>query len=201
MALPDGVLSIAMVNGGGPYPSQPYVWTFGLQMTPVDFDADKALAKALQIGDAWDATIGISTYAEVVLREVRATLTLDGSTGTVVAGNPGTWAGGTPNAVLPPNCAAIVNKVTARMGRKGRGRFFLPMCLPEAEVDNTGNISAPQLETLQDRIDDFFEAITSGAPSGLEAQHVLLHSDSSAPSPVLETNVQQRIGTLRRRIR
>jgi hypothetical protein len=104
---------------------------------------------------------------------------------------------------LPQNCALLVKKQTNRGGRRGRGRFYVPMILPEASVDPVGNISGPQIEQKQTAADGFLEQLSTGP---LNTPMVLLHntegvSTAGAPDPVTKLTVDGVISTQRRRLR
>lgn len=109
---------------------------------------------------------------------------------------------GTSSGVLPvpQNCAILVQKRTARGGRKGRGRaYFPPINMNEANVSPTGVILAAQVTAWQDAMTEFLiSSDTEGQPL------VLLHSEEAgaiAPDPITALQVQTVIATQRTRLR
>lgn len=98
---------------------------------------------------------------------------------------------------LPRNCAILVKKLTGRIGRKYRGRAFIPpMMVGEGDVDHNGIISSGVVASYQ----GFFNsAIGTMVTDGYQA--VLLHSDASHPTDVTAMTVESLIATQRRRLR
>ena len=78
--------------------------------------------------------------------------------------------------VAPPNCALLVHKRTARGGRRGRGRLFMPWFLNEAKVTSSGMIDASEQVSLQTPFNVWFaDLATRGIPM------VLLHQGGDTP--------------------
>lgn len=98
----------------------------------------------------------------------------------------------------PPNCAILVQKSTARGGRRGRGRLFLSPCLvDEGNVGPSGTIAAGTLSTLQTRVT---QVLTSASGGNYPAY--LLHDFSEvAPDAITALTVQARMATQRKRMR
>lgn len=98
---------------------------------------------------------------------------------------------------VPPNCAFLATKRTARGGRRGRGRFFLPpVWVPEHEINAAGVISSGQVTIVQ--------LLLEGLIAEMSAQDipaVLLHSDGGTPDEITGVTVQSRLATQRRRLR
>ena len=101
---------------------------------------------------------------------------------------------------LPQNCAVLVQKRTARGGRKGRGRMYFPPVYPnEATTGPTGLLDAGAFAAWQTAMTEFH------ALSAAESQPlVLLHSEAAgaiAPDNITSLVAQQRIATQRTRLR
>ena len=101
---------------------------------------------------------------------------------------------------LPQNCAILVQKRTARGGRKGRGRMYWPPVYPnEATTGPTGLLDAGAHTAWQTAMTEFH------ALSVAESQPlVLLHSEAAgaiAPDNITSLVAQQRIATQRTRLR
>lgn len=114
------------------------------------------------------------------------------STGALV---PGTRA----MTGMPPNCDVLVEKNTARGGRRGRGRMFFPFMLSQTEVSEAGIITAGVITTLTTLFNNFRTA--------LNTQQVPMHvlhspgiSATNAPDLVTGLTVDSVIGSQRRRL-
>lgn len=103
---------------------------------------------------------------------------------------------------LPSNCAALVQKRTARGGRAGRGRMFWPLFwVNESSVSPTGFITDPPFASWAASMNSFLANLAS---SNLEMH--LLHSEPEVgpplpPDPVLSLTAVQTIATQRTRLR
>lgn len=119
-------------------------------------------------------------------------------------GQAGTSRAGT-NAGLPvpsQNVAVLVRKITARGGRAGRGRLFLPgLQLGEGNVTATGVILQSLVDSWTADFNSFLAACTTvGFPL------VLLHQDPEVgpplpPDPITGFAVQPVVATQRTRLR
>lgn len=113
--------------------------------------------------------------------------------------------GGKGGATLPPNCAVLVHKRTARGGRRGRGRMFIPWASGVTDVGESGILGSTHRTTLQTCMNTFHAAcVTQGVPM------TLLHSNSEPgtdnptppglPDPVTSLLVDSIVSTQRRRL-
>ncbi len=101
---------------------------------------------------------------------------------------------------LPSNCAYLVRKLTSAVGRKHKGRFFIPaMLLAESNVDNNGMLDTGSITGLQSRFDDFFTQLTTGFDPDINP--LVLHNDNTVADVVNSFQVQPQIATQRRRMR
>jgi hypothetical protein len=106
----------------------------------------------------------------------------------------------TTHTTLPQNCAVLVQKRTARGGRRGRGRMYFPPVYPnEASSGPTGNLDPVPFAAWQEAMVDFHTvSVAEGQPL------VLLHSVEAgaiAPDPITSLVAQQRLATQRTRLR
>lgn len=114
--------------------------------------------------------------------------------------------GGSASAKLPQNCALLVTKQTARSGKTGKGRVFIPLVLNEGDVSNVGVIDGTVRNNLQGDIDGVLEYLSSGgASTGPSIPMVLLHNPGApggtVPTLVNALVVDPVISTQRRRLR
>jgi hypothetical protein len=99
----------------------------------------------------------------------------------------------------PPNISVLIEKNTLGLGRKNRGRMYMPCVLgATTEVAESGIIDTTRHTALQAAADAWYGAL-SGAGLGL----VILHSDAfaSTPTNVVNLTVDPLIATQRRRLR
>lgn len=115
-----------------------------------------------------------------------------------ITGSKGTSVPGTKSAPpVPPNTAILMRKATARGGRMGRGRCFLPpIWTDESNVSAQGTITAFDLAGIQALWDSAYTAL-----SGSDCPPVLLHADGSTPDPITSFQLQTTVATQRRRLR
>lgn len=187
-----GVAAIKTRTLGDP---EPMVWTCGFDLTDMILDANAPEF----ISDAWDASLKTITSSAVSLIQV------DVKVGPTVTGPIYTWVGdidGTDaGALLPPNCAVLVQKRTGLGGRMNRGRMYLPgISSIDGQIDSGGNILPGGVAPVQSAVDAFFTFLNTSAGLGTMTP-VLLHSASSDPTPVASFVVADRLATQRRRMR
>lgn len=93
--------------------------------------------------------------------------------------------GGKTNSTPPPNTALLVHKYTARGGRRGRGRLFIPWFVSSAEVAEGGTISSSEVTLKQVAVTGFLANLTAAA-----VPMVVLHRASEPWDPIKETGVE-----------
>lgn len=192
--IPPGyaVASIKTVTLGDP---EPMVWTLGLDLS------DWILPANLPdfISDCWD------DHLDTITSSITDLVQVDVKVGPTVTGPTYTWVGqipgANPDALLPPNCAVLVQKRTGLGGRMNRGRMYLPGISVIADsLDSGGNIGPGGVLAVQNAVDGFITAL--GTDGGLgSVTPVLLHSASSDPTPIIDFVVAPKIATQRRRLR
>lgn len=103
---------------------------------------------------------------------------------------------------LPQNSAILVHKRTARGGRRGRGRFYIPG-VQEDHVSDTGLLDEEYLSDLQDNMNALLTGMTS-EPLPTVGMWLLHGTGLSAvvdPDEVTLLTVDPVIATQRRRLR
>lgn len=119
-----------------------------------------------------------------------------------VTGPISAQAGSTTNGTAvfpcpPPQVAYLLQKRTARGGRMGRGRCFLPpIFTDETNVNTAGVISGFDLAALQTLWDNALTALQAS-----DCPPVLLHADGSTPDAITSWQISDLVATQRRRIR
>lgn len=191
MPIPTGFAQANMIYTGAGVPTGAQ-WTLGIDPAGGD-PIDVATLVATAITSA-----GIMTHftEEVSITSVMVKFGPDatGPSGTLGVDLAGTVTGES----LPPNVCVLVRKNTALGGRAGRGRLYLPS-VPEAEVNEAGELVEAYMDGVQTAFDEFFDELGSLAVPG-----VLLHgagSPLSVPTPLTSFSVQAVCATQRRRLR
>jgi hypothetical protein len=98
--------------------------------------------------------------------------------------------------VIPNNCAYLIRKTTARGGRQGKGRMYLPPFYgPEIEILENGMLTPVALSQLQGIVEDAFPG------DFFYLFHDSLSPGSTTPDAITALTVQPQIATQRRRMR
>lgn len=175
-----------------------FVTTLGIDLSAFGGDYVEA---ANTLMTYYSQRLGSLTDSNLSLDRVTLSVGSDGPGGSVDSDLPPITMGRS-GTQAPFAMAAIARKVTAELGRRGRGRMFLPAVLSPSEVDEGGNISGSRLGTISNALGLFYGDLTGGASPLLAAPPVLLHSSAPAdPSPITGFAVATLVGWVRGRIR
>lgn len=101
-----------------------------------------------------------------------------------------------PEDVLPPNTAVLVNLGSGLVGRRNRGRMYLPGVAEENAVSDQGVLSSGKLTQLQGVMDYFGALLVDNNRTAR-----ILHSTVGTPTLVLNASVNPVVATQRRRLR
>ena len=155
------------------------LWTVGVDLSAVTNPQDVADDASA----TWTDNLAPLTSSIVVLN--RTVLKVGPSSTGPTFENTDTIPGTDGGALLPPNSAVLVRKLTSLGGRGGRGRAYLPgISSISGSLDSSGAFSGAAAS-----------AVSAGAPL------VLLHSDSTAPTLISSFDCEPKIATQRRRLR
>lgn len=196
--IPTGFAEASFVytsNEGTP----PFVTTLGIDLRPSANPDPVAVANVLHT--VYGDTIMSITDADLILDRVSLFLGSSGPSGSVDSTNA-PRVGGRTSAGLPWSLSAIARKNTERIGRSGKGRMFLPGVVSPTEINQAGQIIGSRRTAIDAELDDFFNALDSGFPSGYPP--VLFHNTGSSddvPTPVLSFSCAPLVGWIRGRIR
>jgi hypothetical protein len=187
-----GLLSYNFTLLGDP---EPMFTTIGVD---VAFGAVGPQDKVNQKADAW---MNATTTAQIAAGYTFIGCTIRATQGPLTAGGvyeaPRSKAGTGGAVALPNNCSLLYKKFTARAGRNGRGRMFIPPYIGgEGVIDQTGVIT----ESVRLSIEDYLGLAMPGD------DFVLLHSQPPVgpalpPDPITGFALDRRIATQRRRLR
>ena len=190
-----GEISIVHTGGGG---TAPYVVTCGVSLLgvpPEDFVECANNAK----GAYSDQFRSILNPELAIDRCVLQIGLAGGSSGSVESDTPPLQGQG-DGSYEPISMAVIARKNTGVLGRKGRGRCFLPGLLTDPAVDAGGRIVASSAEGYSERWNTFLTDLAT-LPVGSAMAPVLLHNDGSPPTPITGGTIAPQVGWIRKRIR
>lgn len=194
-----GQASIEFLNDNDP---EPWYTTFGVDLDAVGGDFEAAATGCAQaFENAWQNLLS----NQVVITACELRVGQDGGPPLLVRVNRGN-RGTSASEMLPQNCALLIRKQTARAGRTGRGRLFLPGVLRESQVSQVGIIPSGELATLQDSAELLRLNLQNGSlGEHAEVPMVLLHNagvpGGTTPDPVTTLVTDFKISTQRRRLR
>jgi hypothetical protein len=136
--------------------------------------------------------------SNVTLARIKVSLGTD--TGEDLVSELNTAAVGTSvSPTLPGNDAVLVHKRSARGGRRGRGRIFIPWFVPETNVGENGIIDSSYVVTLGTCVSAWFTALgTRNIP--MQILHQPGETPEGVPTPVTSLSVDPLISTQRRRL-
>ena len=99
--------------------------------------------------------------------------------------------------------AVLINKRTGLLGRKGRGRMFIPGLLGEPDIDVDGILPPSTIAIYDDLAAAWLAAMHEGDDGWATAPNpVVLHSDASlAPAAITSMVTSPKVGILRKRLR
>jgi hypothetical protein len=194
MPTPPGYssVSVQLQKAGMTRPS--YI-TFGVDHSGTD---PAAVATAVNNAIVYAGSLVSILDNSVTIPAIRVSMGTDGSTDIVHVGTFATVGAATLSS-LPPNCAVLVHKGTARGGRRGRGRLFLPWCVAITDVDEAGIIATSAMTSRQNAMNAFLTQLAVQT-----VPMVLIHDQGltapGAPDLVTYLNVDKLISTQRRRL-
>lgn len=194
MRIPDGYGQMNILFGGqmAPYGAQV---TFGVDVSAYTGDVLQAATDAFGEVNAsnFDSMMDNDSRIEGVLMKFGPND--DGPSAEYLQTVVGTGgaSGGNPAAAI------LFHKITARGGRRGRGRGYWP-CIIKAAYTDDGQVPSGTQTSWNGILTSFLNGMAAA-----DLPLVLLHSDvvpeSDAPEPILQLRVDNRIATQRRRLR
>lgn len=200
LVIPPGYGSAAFVlNGAAGTPN--FVTTIGVRfpLNGTNYDL-----YANQLFNAYAENLMTRTWSGLTLQSVQLTvgsITGNGS----VSSTEDPVAGSLSGADAALAMSVIARKLTSTLGRKGRGRMFLPGLLANEDVNPNGDMGGATRDAIQADVTNFFNDIENG-DLGANLGPRLLHNDESAgvlpePTPITALVVDAKVGWVRKRIR
>jgi hypothetical protein len=183
--------------------ARPSFLTFGVQCSGVA--ADAVAEEVFQAICVESSTFNVIFANEVTLGPVTARVGQDAAEAISVVSSSTPLTGGSAIEKLSANNAVLVHKRTARGGRRGRGRWFIPWFGADADVSEVGIISVGATPPMNTALAGILTRLAAN-----NVPMVLLHSESEpgvehpttpgTPNAVTSMVVDPLIGTQRRRL-
>lgn len=177
--------------------TQPFVTTIGVDLG--EFGGDFVSAADL-VMLSYASNMAAITDNDLVLDHVTLAVGSDGPGGSVdssLTPIPMTSSG----TFGPVAIAVLARKVTNELGRRGRGRMFLPGTNLESGTEPDGSITSGYRTSIQSGIDGFMDDLVAGT-GYVPAEPVLLHSAAPTdPTPITRLAITDIVGVVRGRIR
>lgn len=175
--------------------------TLGVLVEPLDPDD---VVEEMYI--SWNAHIvkdGARLGNAYTFQGVTLTMAHDFTADTIHEWNdPVVGSQGSPN--VPPNCAILVAKRTAFIGRHYRGRMFLPAGHGvESEITDQGTLAGAIVTGMNNDFDSLLGAmgVDSINPVLFHQYDPVLLQEPLDPTPITALHVQSLLATQRRRLR
>lgn len=204
VTIPPGFASAA-IEVLGSAGTAPYITTFGVDTSEAGGDFLKV---ANECFDCYASNWQLVTSDQLTINRCILSVGQDGGEAPSVISDLSSRVGNRSGASEHIGTALLINKNTATLGRRGRGRMFIPGVLADSQVSLEGRLNASQIDLFQEIADQFGQQLQNGVPGTsiddwIPLQGVLLHGpvDGIDPSPITSFPVQSKVGMLRRRLR
>lgn len=191
-----GAVSIRLTHSGM---VRPAYCTFGIHPTGTD-----PATMASSCMTAWLLSVNTVMDSEVTADQCTVRYGIDGAED-VIGTSSNTVTGVVTQASPSAQVAALVRKNTARGGRRGKGRMYIPWMISETNVDEMGTIASGSMSTYQAALTGLITQLDTG-----NVPMVVLHRPSKpgithpttpgAPNLVTSLILQSLIATQRRRL-
>lgn len=200
LIVPPGFGSAAIVLEAG-VGTTPFITTIGVDLSSAGGDFVSA---ANTVYACYANAFLTSTSPDLTLTKVILSVGQDGGDTPTVESNLPAQAGTGSGEYLPLSNALLLNKSTALLGRKGRGRMFVPGVMKDSQVDISGRIGQTTVDAFNTVAEDFLASLVDDVFE-IPTPAVLLHGPAvggaPAPTPILGLTVGPIVGTLPRRIK
>lgn len=199
LIIPPGYGSAAFVLTAAQGTS-PFVTTIGVDLSGAGGDFVQA---ANELWSAYYESFAAVTWNGLTLDHVTLSVGSDGPGGSVDSTTAPLAMSRTLSNPAPVAMAPIMRKTTNELGRRGRGRMFLPGAVSEPDVDPDGSVIQSWRNTLAAAGTDFVDLLTNGGVLVTTPMPpVLLHSaPPGLPTPIVGLTPSDIVGWVRGRIR
>lgn len=196
--VPPG-FGLAAFRLSAPFGTPEFVTTIGVDLSAAGGDFVEA---ANQLHLAYKLNMMPQTLDTYMLNGVTLTVGQDGGGSGSVESELQSSYGARNSPSEAAAMAVIARKNTAQMGRKGRGRMFIPGWIERDQTLPSGEMDPGTFPALQQALDGFYTVIQGDSPTyPLLSGAVLLHADGTAPTPITSLSLVTKVGWIRKRIR
>lgn len=197
LVIPPGFGSAAFVftsSTGTP----PFVTTLGVDLSNAGGDFVDAANTAFTY---WTNSMPALIDNDLTLDHVTLSVGQDGPGGSVDSDLP-PFAMTNSGTFGPVALGVLARKVTNEIGRRGRGRMFLPGTNLESGTETDGSLTSGYRGTVQTALDNLYDDFANGSSPLIAMPPVLLHSQAPTdPTPITGFTVADLVGVIRGRIR
>lgn len=197
LIIPAGYGEASIFVTGGPG-TAPYVTTIGVALAGID--PEEYVQAANDIHNQYAQAFADLTSDQCYVDKVQLSIGLGGGTSGSVDSSNAPVQGGNGSDMAPLSMAPIARKVSASLGRSGRGRCFIPCVLKRVDVDEAGNLAPATATGFDERWNQFLLNLATAEP-GRAMSPVILHADGSSPSVIVAGSIGPKVGWIRKRIR
>lgn len=190
-----GEASIIITSGPG---TAPYVTTLGVSL--VGIDPEEYVQAANDIMSGFVSLFAGQVSNDCIIDRVVLQVGLGGGTSGSVASDNAPVPGGNSGEMAPLAMSVIARKVSADLGRRGRGRCFLPCTLNRSDVNEAGDLVPTTIASYDAKWNAFLLNLATAIP-GRAMSPVILHSDGGAPTVITGGTISPKVGWIRKRIR
>lgn len=171
-------------------PGSPAMLTFGFLNTGYTGDLD---ADANTIGQIVANNLDAQMSTHYTFQDCRIVVNVAGvvQAGEAVINQPGDFGG----TASPPQVAYLAGKKSELVGRKHRGRWYIPG-VPESVVDNNGLVDS----VVRAGVTSACLAVLADLDTANFPMYIL-HTDATAPTEVKSMSCDAYVATQRRRLR
>ena len=197
LIIPPGFCQASFVLTGA-VGTQPYVTTLGVDTSGYGGDF---VAAANYLGSAYATAFAPMTNQDLQLDRVTLFVGSDGSSGSVDS-TTSPYPMASAASMGPTAMSVIARKNTNDIGRRGRGRMFLPGSAAEGEVTESGSLTTTFTEGVNDILVTFYELLATPVDPEDALPPVLFHGSAPAdPTPILGFSAAPLVGWIGGRIR
>lgn len=168
---------------------------FGIEVPGGGVDPDLLAA---DVQSSFVTSIGQGVDSQVLIGPVTVLIGQDGGEG-IAGSSPSGQQGAANLTAPPPNVAVLLRKRTARGGRRGRGRMYLPWWCQETDIDEAGRLTGAAISSRNTAANLFLNTL-----SGADTPMVILHSQGRTtpgqPNLVTTLTCDPVVATQRRRL-
>lgn len=174
--------------------TQPFVTTLGVDLSEY---AGTFVAAANEAMAVYATSLASVTDNDLTLEKVTLAIGQDGPGGSVDSNSTPVQMSSS-GTFGPVAVGVLARKVTNEIGRRGRGRMFLPGTNLESGTETDGSLTSSYRTTMQNALDDLYE----GWQTTFLTDPVLFHSTAPTdPTPITGLSVGDLVGIQRGRIR